>query len=152
MPRRLLVPYYRQLKPGFCLAACAQMVLAYLGSILEQAELVRQLDVQAYLGAPARNIRRLASGDRFVTIESGDLAKLKQWLDNAIPVIAFIQAGELPHWRGEHFQHAVVVIEISQESVWILDPDAGDEAIGSPVDDFMLAWSELDYLYAVISG
>jgi hypothetical protein len=32
----------------------------------------------------------------------------------------------------------------------MLDPDAGGEPLASPIGDFMLAWSELDYLYAVI--
>ena len=133
------------------MAACAQMVLAYWGSIYDQAELAGNLGVQPYLGAPARNIHRLASRKHQVTVENGDLSKLKQWLAKETPVITFIQAGELPYWRGEFFQHAVVVVEIDDETLWMLDPDAGDEPIDTRIDDFLLAWSELDYLYAVIT-
>lgn len=150
MPKRLSVPFYRQNKPGYCLAACAQMALAYWESIHDQEELARRLGVQPHLGAPIRNIHRLASSALHITVESGDLNKLQQWLSDDVPVIAFIQAGELPHWQGEFFQHAVVIVEISQDSVWMLDPDAGGEPLASPIGDFMLAWSELDYLYAVI--
>ena len=91
MPKRLSVPYYPQNKLGFCLAACAQMVLAYGGSIYDQAELAENLGVQPYLGAPARNIHRLASRKHEVTVENGDLSKLQQWLAKETPVITFIR-------------------------------------------------------------
>jgi hypothetical protein len=127
------------------------MVLAYSRDTLDQAEIALQIGAQPYLGAPARNVRRLASDKRQVIVENGDLAKVEKWLNNNTPVIAFLQAGELTHWRGEFFQHAVVIVEIDQDSVWMLDPDARDEPIAVGIGEFMLAWSELDYLYAVIS-
>lgn len=151
MPRRLSVPYFPQSRPGDCLVACAQMVLAYRGSAYDQAHLARQLGIESHLGAPARNIHRLASSKHHVIVDKGDADKLRQWLNNDTPIIAFVQASELPHWRGEYFQHAVVVVEIDQQFIWMLDPDAGDEPIAAGIDYFMLAWSELDYLYAVIT-
>lgn len=151
MPRRLSVPFYRQNKPGYCLAACAQMVLAYRGHARDQAALAGQLGIQPYVGAPARNILRLASNNQHVIVEHGDLDRLHEWLERGVPVICFIQAGELPHWRGELFQHAIVVTAIDAELVWILDPDAQEEPLAPSIDDFVLAWGELDYLYAVIT-
>ena len=35
--------------------------------------------------------------------------------------------------------------------VWLLDPDVDAAPIAVPVDEFMLAWSGMDYLYAVVS-
>lgn len=152
MPRHLPVPFYPQSKPGYCLAACAQMVLAYYGYLLAQEQLARVLGVQPYLGAPAKNIRRLATDSRNVVVETGDLSTVQNWLSDRVPVIAFIQAGELSHWRGEQFQHAVVVVGLDEETIWLLDPDAGQDPMQVNLDEFLLAWGEMDYLYTVISS
>lgn len=64
--------------------------------------------------------------------------------------MVFVQAGELPHRRDEQFQHAVVVVEATQRHILILDPDDNPEPIAVEIGDFMLAWGELDYLYATI--
>lgn len=61
-----------------------------------------------------------------------------------------IQAGELSHWSGEYFQHAVVVIGHDASQVWILDPAAKPESIAVSVDEFLLAWSEMDNRYAAL--
>ncbi|WP_231911265.1 C39 family peptidase [Candidatus Promineifilum breve] len=127
------------------------MVLAYSGTFRNQEELAVQLGVQPYLGAPARNIHRLAESTNQVITESGALETLGEWLNNDVPVIAFVQAGELPYWRGQQLQHAVVIVGIDQETVWILDPDTGLEPVSVGLDDFMLAWSELDNLCAIIT-
>lgn len=73
------------------------MVLAYYGQARDQERLAAQLKVEPYLGAPARNVRRLASNTISVTFEEGTPEKLRQWLNAGVPVIAFIQVGELSH-------------------------------------------------------
>jgi ABC-type bacteriocin/lantibiotic exporter with double-glycine peptidase domain len=150
MAKRLPVPYYKQNEPGHCLAACAQMVLAFHGISRSQDDLAKQLSIKPSLGAPARNIQQLASNEIAVTYEEGSLEHLRAWLMSGLPVIAFVQAGELLHWRGEFFQHAVVVIGLEESTVWLLDPDMDATPIATPVDEFMLAWGEMDYLYAAM--
>ncbi len=127
------------------------MVLAYYGQARDQERLAAQLKVEPYLGAPARNVRRLASNTISVTFEEGTPEKLRQWLNAGVPVIAFIQAGELSHWRGEFFQHTVVIVDMDETMVWMLDPESTPEPVASSIDEFMLAWGELDYLYAALS-
>jgi ABC-type bacteriocin/lantibiotic exporter with double-glycine peptidase domain len=126
------------------------MVLAYWGDFQPQEQLAKQLELRPYLGTPVRNIHRLASIRLRTVVDQGDLLTLQKWLDHDVPVIAFIQAGELPHWRGEYFQHAVVIVAMNGQSVWMLDPDMGEEPVVVGIDDFMLAWGGLDYLYALL--
>ena len=98
------VPHHPQESDGYCLPACVQMVLDYLGLPCAQ--------------------------------------------DN--PPIVFVQAGELPHWQDCISQHAIVVVGLDEQAVQILDPAADPSPISVSIGDFLLAWSELDYIYAVL--
>ena len=151
MANYLPVPYYKQNKVGYCLAACAQMVLDFQGVSRSQDILASQLQMKPSLGIPTRNIQLLASREARVVYEEGLIADLQRWLAIGKPVIAFVQAGEFSHWRGEFFQHAVVVIGIADQIVWLLDPDKDETPLAVSEDEFMLAWLGMDYLYAVIS-
>lgn len=151
MAKRLSVPYHKQNEPGFCLAACAQMVLDFQGIFRPQDVLAEQLHVKPSLGAPTRNIRRLATDKIAVIYEEGSWERLQALIASGLPVITFVQAGEFAHWQGEIFQHAVVVIGLEESTVWFLDPDIDAMPVSVPVDEFMLAWSGMDYLCASIS-
>ena len=118
MPQILSIPYHPQIAEGYCLAACAQMVLQYLGIPSDQAIVVGQLGVQSGVGAPASRVTRLAPDTVSVVYELGGWEKVQALLAQKIPVIAMIQAGELAHWRGESFQHAIVVIDCDEAQVW----------------------------------
>jgi len=150
MAQPLSVPYHPQKGEGDCLAACAQMVLAYFDIIRSQEQLARQLQVRPALGAPAPNIRRLASQQLDVDYGEGTLEQIADWLARSIPVIVFVQAGELPRWREERFQHAVVIVGLTEDSIWLLDPEGDPQPEAVPVEAFLLAWSGMDYLHAVV--
>jgi predicted double-glycine peptidase len=83
-----------------------------------------------------------------MTLANGSF--LITWLNRSVPVIAMVQAGEFVHWSGAEFAHAVVVIGYDTEQVWLLDPAALPEPMPVSIDEFMLAWGELDYRYAVL--
>jgi ABC-type bacteriocin/lantibiotic exporter with double-glycine peptidase domain len=151
MAKPLSVPFFKQNETGYCLAACVQMVLAFQDISRSQDALAKRLKMKPSLGIPTRNVRYLASDKINVVYEEGTLAHLKKWLDDDLPVIAFVQAGEFTHWRGEFFQHAVVVIAIKEATVWLFDPDKDEAPISVSADEFMLAWLGMDYLYAVVS-
>ncbi len=150
MAQVLNVPYYPQTDDGYCLPACAQMVLGYLGFRFAQDRLALELDVRPPLGAPASYVTRLHSDVVDVTFTSGDLDDLREHLACNWPPIVFVQAGEFPHWQGHVSQHAVVVIGVDERAVHILDPAASAAPVSTPIGDFLLAWSELDYIYALI--
>lgn len=150
MAQPLPVPFYKQQAVGYCLPACAQMVLAYQGISHSQDELARESNLKPGLGTPTRNIQRLASPEIKVVYEEGTLEQVQTWLGMGIPVIAFVQAGELSYWQDESFQHAVVIIGLEKDMAWLLDPDTNGNPIAIPTNELMLAWSGMDYLYAVL--
>jgi ABC-type bacteriocin/lantibiotic exporter with double-glycine peptidase domain len=151
MPKLLSVPYHPQNEDGYCLAACAQMVLHYWGVAADQNQLARQLGVEPGVGVPAGRIQQLVFSGLAIVYDIGEWETLMAWLDNNVPMMAMIQAGELSQWSGEYFQHAVVVIGYDESLLWLLDPAVQPEPLGVSIDEFMLAWGEMDYRYAVIS-
>jgi len=152
MPQPLPVPYYQQKDKGYCLAACVQMVLHYWGIEANQERLARQLGIEPGVGALASHVKRLASRVVTVTYEIGEWGDLESWLAIKVPVIAMVQAGELAYWRKEFFQHAIVLIGYDLSHVWLLDPAAKSLPITVSIDEFMLAWGEMDYRYAVLQS
>ena len=136
---------------GYCLPACVQMVFAYLGISRTQAAIAKTLELNPPFGTRHSNITKLASARIKVTYEAGDLAKLHYWLEQGVPVIVFVQAGDLPHWAGQHFQHAVVVVGLEGQTVYLMDPalDSGPSAVNEAA--LMLAWRWLDYYYATLT-
>lgn len=147
----LPLPHKPQQGDGYCLPACVQMVLAHLGISRTQDAIAKTLGLNPPYGTRHSNIKKLASARIKVTYEAGDLADLRRWLDQRTPVIVFVQAGDLPHWSGQHFQHAVVVVEIEAQTVYVMDPalDSGPTAVDEAA--FMLAWSWMDYYYAALT-
>jgi hypothetical protein len=60
----------------------------------------------------------------------------------------------LKNTKGETLPCANLKIcldKLGHHMVWLLDPDVDAAPIAVPVDEFMLAWSGMDYLYAVVS-
>jgi ABC-type bacteriocin/lantibiotic exporter with double-glycine peptidase domain len=146
----LPVPHHQQVAEGYCLPACAQMALAHLGIFRSQEELARVLKMRVGAGVTASNITLLASKTLAIGYSSGTLTDLAGWLAKSIPIIAFIQAGELPYWRGHRFQHAVVVIGLDEEQVFLLDP-AKSDLTTVVSEEFLLAWDEMDNTYAIMT-
>lgn len=151
MANVLSLPHHPQKGDGYCLPACVQMVLAHLGVFRSQEEIARQLGTRPGLGTPHSNIARLESPNLHVTHGEGDLDVLRQHLEHQTPVIAFVQAGELPHWRGHTFRHAVVIVGLDEAFVYLLDPASAPEPVAAPLADFLLAWEEMDNACAVIT-
>lgn len=150
MPELLPVPFHRQITNGYCLAACAQMVLEYWETPLSQEQIARQLNVIPGVGAPAGRLSSFSSDEMTVIYESGEWETIPTWIDRRAPVIAMVQAGELPHWQGDVFQHAVVAVGYDGTDVWVLDPAAQPAPIRVSIDEFMLARGEIDFRFAVL--
>jgi ABC-type bacteriocin/lantibiotic exporter with double-glycine peptidase domain len=145
------VPHCPQIDDGYCLAACVQMVLTYLGLPAAQERLARELDTRPPLGAPASNVTRLRSNVLDATIAADDLDGLRTHLAHGVSPIVFVQTGELPHWQGRVSQHALVVVGMDEHDVLVLDPAANADPISVPIADFVLAWGEMDYLFALFT-
>lgn len=128
------------------------MALAYLGIFRSQQEIARALKTRRGFGTPASSIVNLRSQHIEALYRvGGSPDAIQHWLQNSHPVIAFIQAGELPHWHGIRAQHAILVVGVDEQEIFLHDPAIDDGPITVPIGDFLLAWDELDNRYAVIT-
>lgn len=152
MANDLSLPHFSQSNDGYCLPACAQMVLTYLGVACSQTDLVRQLGTYPRVGTPQANIERLRSfGLDVIYAAHGDAGTLLECIERRLPAIVFVQTSELPHWHGHVSRHAMVVVGMDNVAVRVLDPAMTPEPLTVPLGDFMLAWDEVDNTCAVIS-
>jgi ABC-type bacteriocin/lantibiotic exporter with double-glycine peptidase domain len=124
------------------------MVLAYLGHDYTEEDLVRLLRTRSF-GTPADNIRLLGQLDCSVILEQGTEADLHRHLARGLPCVIFLKTEVLPHWQIED-AHAVVLVGMADETVYINDPAFDGAPVSVPLQNFLLAWSEFDYEYAVI--
>lgn len=147
----LTVPHIQQRNSGDCLAACAAMICEYLNVSMRYDRLVKQLGIKVGVGAAFSNIERLdRSPLQVIHRVSGQLPHLYALLEQGWPIIASVQTGELPHWFGHNTLHAVVVIGMDPEHVYVNDPGYPDAPIRVPIGDFDLAWLAQDERYAVL--
>lgn len=145
----LPVPHYKQSQDGLCLPACARMILAYLGQDVSEAHLARLFKTRAF-GASADHIRLLSQLGYTVLFERGTEFDLRRWLGQGSPCIVFVKTDALPYWNTEH-AHALVLLGLSSDAAYVNDPAFDDAPQSIPLDHFLLAWSEFDYEYAVIT-
>lgn len=150
MPKVLLsVPHQPQQSDGDCLAACAAMVLAFLRRTVDYTRLLRLLRIRPH-GAPAGNVRLLASLDLTVVYSKTDMAGLEAMLQQGHPVIVFVRTGELPYWTYST-DHALLVVGYDENRMFVNDPNRSEAPVAVPRGDFELAWLEHEYHYALVT-
>lgn len=146
----LAVPHYRQAGPSDCLAACAAMVLAHYGKSTPYGRLLRLLNIGPF-GAPRRNILNL-SRLRGVTVayREATLPIAAQYLQAGVPVIAFVDTGELPYWSVTT-NHALVMVGIAGDAILANDPAMQVSPVHISVGEFDLAWLNAGNACAIVS-
>jgi hypothetical protein len=133
------------------------MVLAYISISRSQEVLGQIMGTQLPIGTPRANIKKLASLQLTVTYTHGLLEDIQQWLNQNIPIIVFLDAGELPHWHNYDFTqrivipHAVVAVGVDDQIIYLMDPALDSGPTPTPIGDFMLAWDEMDNYYATLT-
>ncbi len=65
------------------------------------------------------------------------------------PPIVFVNTKELSYWR-ETTGHAVVVVGIEGDLIYLNDSALAEAPQVIPVAEFDLAWLELDQFYAIL--
>jgi uncharacterized protein YvpB len=150
LPKLLPIEHSRQEADTGCLAACAQMVLRYLGIDAEQRRLNRLFD-QVELGALLSHIQRLTRYGVKVALQPGDENDIKRVIDQGNPPVVFVRTNQLTTYWQEDAQHAVVVAGYDDLHFYVNDPAFPDAPKPVPIDEFMLAWLELEYMYALIT-
>lgn len=77
------------------------------------------------------------------------MTQIQDHLANDHPCIAFVNTAELPYWT-EATGHAVVVVGIDDDNLYLNDPAFHDAPKKVSQGDFLLAWLEADEYYALI--
>lgn len=142
----LPVQHVRQRAGGECVAACAAMVLGYMGIEVDYDRLKDLLRVN-WFGTPFFRLRELEQLGITVVYKQGLLRELHEHLLENRPCIAFVHTSELPYWSLST-DHAVVVVGVDDKQVYLNDPEFPDAPIPVSIGDFDLAWLERDELYA----
>ncbi len=151
MPKILLNVSHRKqrLRSAECLPACVAMVLGYLGQPVEYNALLSLLRTRSDVGTAAANVRHLETLGVNVRLFHADLDAVRESLVNGWPVIAFVETSHLPHW-SEATDHAVLIVGIDDEAVYVNDPEFEQVPQRIPRVQFELAWLCFDNLCAVI--
>lgn len=145
----LPISHRQQIQQADCLAACAAMLLDYLQVPMQYEHLLRLLKVRSF-GTSLFNLRNLQTLGLFILIEEGDLARLQTHLAIGLPPIVAVSTARLSSYWTEDTDHAVVVIGIDNEFVYLHDPDLSSAPTVVTIEEFESAWLDQDYWYAVI--
>jgi ABC-type bacteriocin/lantibiotic exporter with double-glycine peptidase domain len=150
VPKCLLpVPHHKQKQQADCLAACAAMILDYLAQPIVYADLVKLLQIGP-IGTPSFRIQALNKLGLTVVYGKSSLQSMRHHLLQGHPGIAFVNTDELPYWQGEDTYHAVVVVGFEDRYLLLNDPYFDQSPQTVDEDEFLLAWSEHDFRYALI--
>lgn len=124
------------------------MVLAYQEVPASYERLIKRLRIGP-AGAPFRNLCYLEKLGVSVLIEQGEVETLLSHLTQDNPPIVFVNTQELSYW-SETTGHAVVVVGIEGDLIYLNDPALAEAPQVIPVAEFDLAWLELDQFYAIL--
>lgn len=148
----LSISHLRQRQESDCLATCTQIVLQHLQIPVTYSRLLRVLETERS-GSYFSKLRNLESAlDLKVELAqgTGDLDQFYGFLDQALPIIVFVNTAELKSYWAVAAFHAVVVTGLDDAFVYVSDPYFADAPKEVPRAEFALAWLEQDYWYAVL--
>lgn len=146
----LAVSHWKQRRQADCLVACTAMVLDYLQIPVNYDGLTRLLRTMP-IGTFFRNLRHLESAlGLSVTVGYGDFRVLHTHLESGLPVIVSVNTKMLSYWNHQETIHALVVIGIDEEHVYVNDPAIEESPKPIAIAEFELAWFEEKELYGVI--
>jgi len=149
----LQVPHLPQTNPqgrNSCVPAAVRMVLAFQGTALEEEALCDLLETQQ-AGTAVLNVLLLSQriANCHAEVISASFDDLTRWLQDGVPPIVFVSTAPLQYWQTECL-HALVVVEVEEQTVQVYDPAFATAPIAIPRDEFLAAWGELAQLTALV--
>lgn len=150
MGKLISLPHLAQTADGYCLPACARMILASLGMEHTEAEIASVLGTLDY-GTPSFAVTRLESLGVAVNYREWTVQELLTELDAGHPVILFVRTGFLDHWTIDVAHAAIVVSAFMNGRFWIHDPALVSGPTSVSWDGVLAAWAEFGYLGATIT-
>lgn len=145
----LAAPHRLQEEDAGCLAACAQTVLSYWGIEQTQTRLNLLLGLTS-IGVPFRKIQRLSAFGVSVSLQTGGKPDLCDAIDHKLPPILFVMTGHLPYWQ-DNTSHTVVMVGYDDAGALLADPLFADAPQRVGWEALLLAWSEHDYTFALVT-
>ena len=145
----LALTHQQQRRRSDCLAACAAMVLDYLGVQVRYSRLTRILRIRD-AGTSFYNLRHLSALGVSVLFEDGDMVALEDHITNGHPVIASVDTQDLRYWQGQSVLHAVVIVGLDANTVSLHDPAFPNAPQVAERIAFESAWLRRDYVCAIV--
>lgn len=146
----LPLPHRRQQQTADCLVACAANILEYLLIPINYKRLAQLLGT-IDAGTPFSHLERLrALGFAITVAANGTLAMVQTTLEFGLPIVVAVRTWPLPHWENVDTAHAIVVVGLDAEQIYINDPSSAIGTLAISYNDFLTAWAERDYEYAII--
>lgn len=138
-------PFYEQETNYSCAAACLRMVLASFGIFKPEEEIRVDCDC-TLLGTDSDNLVKAARKYRFTRSRKDylNLTSLQEYIEQGIYPIVYIGVRAYPRPQ----EHAVVVVEISETSAILHDPERGEISIS--IEDFEERWNYMRRLTILI--
>jgi hypothetical protein len=124
------------------------MVLDFLGQRKSYESLTRVLGTR-WFGTPVDNILRLDQLGFQVAIEEMSLEEILGYLQQGLPVIAFVNTADLPYW-DVNSDHVFVVVGMDEQWVYVNDPYFPEAPQQLSKTSFELAQLRFDNRCAVI--
>ncbi len=145
------VPHFQQEREYSCLAACVRMVLAFHGDYRSEDDLRRLLKTRVAGTSPANLMLNLPGIGFDVSVFDGFQTILRQHVSEGTPCIVHLWTEPLPYWQ-DAVVHAVVVTDITEDTVVLNDPVQATPAIPVPLDAFLQAWAATDHTLILITS
>lgn len=144
------VPLIQQEREYSCLPACVRMVLAFYGEHRSEDELRRLLKTRVTGTSPANLMLNLPDIGFDASVFNGSLTLLRDHIADRAPCIVHLWTAPLPHW-DDSVIHAVVVTEMTEDTVVTNDPALEMPAVAIPLSAFLDAWSATDHTLILVT-
>ena len=125
------------------------MVLHYLQIPFRYERLAKLLETERH-GTVFSKLQNLQALHLAIQVQEGDLADLAEAFEVGLPVIVAVNTGELTSYWQRATAHAVVVVGMDSEFVYLNDPALDDAPKQVALAEFDLAWLEMENLLCII--
>ena len=146
------IQHEQQLGLGYCLPACANMVLQSYAIHSTQRQLANFLSMEPGIGTPFSHIERLQQWSLTVEIIRWQgITKIQEALaSNKLVIAAILTIPELPGWQQLSTQHVILITGCDDSLITYHDPALNNGPTTVSVNAFWLAWTEMDEQGAII--
>lgn len=145
----LPVSHQKQQQPADCLVACTAMILQYLQIPFRYERLSKLLETERH-GTVFSKLQNLQALHLTLQIQEGNFDDIAEALDVGLPVIVAVNTGELTSYWQRTTAHAVVIVGMDSEFIYLNDPALDDAPKKVALAEFDLAWLEMANLLCII--